>query len=191
MMTFDRDVWLTPSGLRHLAKLCRGEGGETGPQVAGFLDRIRSAEQLLAPSVSLFAYLLGSDGQPVNGVAESVRKQWGPSLRTVDLKALEAIESELVATSGEAESARRWLGVAGGLAEGDYTGVITHLIDQNSEVMSARGGAAPWLEIRDGRLHVKFVAEAGSLPTKEELPTHWVHPYFLDSLRTVAKELQA
>ena len=68
---------------------------------------------------------------------------------------------------------------------------ITHLIDQNREVMAMRGGAAPWVEIRDGKLHVKFVADAGNLPTREELPSHWIHSYFLDSLRTVTKELEA
>jgi len=57
--------------------------------------------------------------------------------------------------------------------------------------MAMRGGAAPWLEIRDGKLHVKFVAEAGNLPTKEGLLSHWIHSYFLDSLRTVTKELEA
>ena len=57
--------------------------------------------------------------------------------------------------------------------------------------MVMRGGAAPWVEIRDGKLHVKFVAEAGDLPTKEKLPAYWIHSYFLDSLRTVTKELEA
>lgn len=190
--TFDLEDWrLTPSALNHLAKLCRVGVNNTGQQVAEFLDRIRNVEQLLAPCVSLFSYFLSSDNQRLDDVAVSVRKQWGPGLRSLDTKSLEAVEPELIDASGEPESARRWLVVAQALAQGDYAMAITHLIDQNREVMAMRGGAAPWVEIRDGKLHVKFVAEAGNLPTREELPSHWIHSYFLDSLRTVTKELEA
>lgn len=190
---FDIDDWrLTPAGLNHLAKTCRSEPGDTGKEVAEYLDRIRIAEQLLAPCVSLFSFLLSNDDQPLDEVASRVRKAWGPVLRSVDPKALEAIEPELVDASWERASALRWLATANALASGDYVKAIGHLLDQNREVMVMRGGAAPWAEIRDGTLHVKFVAEdAGSLPTKAELPSHWIHSYFLDSLRTVALQLEA
>lgn len=189
--TFDMQDWqLSPAAINHLAKQCRAKAGDTGRQVAEYLERIRVAEQLLAPCVSLFAYFLRSDNQRLDDVALSIRKQWGPGLRSVDQKALEAIESELIDASGERESARRWLAIAGALAQGDYATAITHLINQNREVMMMRGVAAPWVEIRDGKLHVKLVAESGDLPTKEDLPTHWIHSYFLDSLRIVTKELE-
>jgi len=190
--TFDVKDWqLSPAVVNHLAKQCRVEATDTGRQVAEYLDRIRIAEQLLAPCVSFFGYLLSSDGQRLDDVAASVRKQWGSGLRSVDPKALEAIEPELIDASGERESARRWLAIAVALAQGDYATAVKHLIDQNREVMVMRGGAAPWVEIRDGKLHVKFVAEAGDLPTREDLSVHWIHSYFLDSLRTVTKELEA
>jgi len=189
--TFDVKDWqLSPAVVKHLAKQCRAEAGDTGRKVAEYLDHIRIAEQLLAPCVSLFAYSLSSDNQRLDDVAVTIRKEWGPELRSVDPKALEAIEPELIDASGERESARRWLTIAGDLAQGDYAKAITQLIDQNREVMVMRGGAAPWLEIRDGKLHVKLAAETGYLPTKKDLPTHWIHSYFLDSLRTVTKELE-
>lgn len=189
--TFDVKEWqLSPQVVNQLAKLCRAEASDRGRQVAEYLDRIRIAEQLLAPCVSFFAFLLASDNQRLDDVASSVRKQWGSGLRSVALKALEALEPELIDASGERESAQRWLAIAGALTSGDYTSAITYLIDQNREVMATRGSAAAWIEARNGKLHVKFVAEAGNLPTKEELPALWRHSYFLDSLRSVAKELQ-
>lgn len=190
--TFDMKDWqLSPVAVSHLAKHCRATAGDTGRQVAEYLERIRVAEQLLAPCVSLFAYFLSSDNQRLDDVALSIRKQWGPGLRSVDQKALKAIEPELIDASGERESARRWQAIAGALAQGDYATAITHLIDQNREVMVLRGAAAPWVEIRDGKLHVKLAAETGNLPTEEDLYTHWIHSYFLDSLRIVTKELEA
>jgi hypothetical protein len=190
--TLNLEEWrLTPSAVNHLAKLCRAEVNDTGQRVADFLDRIRTAEQVLAPCVSLFSYLLSSDNQRVDDVAANAQKQWGPAIRSVDTKAIEAIERELIDASGVPESARRWLVIAHSLSQGDYATTIKQLIDQNREVMVLRGGAAPWVEIRDGKLHVRFVAESGKLPTREALPSHWIHSYFLDSLRTVRKEIGA
>ena len=191
--TFDIKDWrLTPASVNHLAKQCRTGADDTGHQVAEYLDRIRIAEQLLAPCVSLLAFLLTRDNQPLDEVAESVRKEWGSGLKSVNPKALEGLEFELVDASGERESACRWLASADALAKGDYVRVIQHLLDQNREVMLMRGGAAPWAEIRDRKVHVNFVAEdAASLPSRAELPSYWVHSYFLDSLRTVTMQLEA
>jgi hypothetical protein len=79
--------------------------------------------------------------------------------------------------------------IAEALSGGDYGALIELLILQNKTVMAARGGA-PWVENRDGRLHVRFRDEHGSLPTREQLPSLWRFPYFLDSLRSVASALR-
>ena len=77
------------------------------------------------------------------------------------------------------------------LASGDYAAALSLLIDQNRAVMLARGGAAPWVEIRDSKLHVRFLDEGGGqLPTRAELPSLWTNTYFLDSLRTVAMQVE-
>ena len=189
--TFDVEDWrLSPAAVNHLTKHCRAEGSEAGRLAAGYLDRIRVAERLLAPCVRLFAFLLSSTNQPLDVAAESVRKRWGPTQASVDLKTLEQIEPELIAAGGESESAKRWLAIADTLVKGDYALAIKYLIDQNREVMVLRGGAAPWLDIREGKLNVKLAVEAGSLPSKEELRSLWVHSYFLDSLRNVTRELE-
>ena len=55
--------------------------------------------------------------------------------------------------------------------------------------MAARGGA-PWIEKRQGKLHVRFRDEQGSLPHRKRSPHFWRFPYFLDSLRSVAAALK-
>jgi hypothetical protein len=56
--------------------------------------------------------------------------------------------------------------------------------------MRARGGAAPWIELRDGRLQVRFRDEQVSpLPERRDLGGYWRHAYFIDSLRAMAGEL--
>lgn len=190
--TFKQPDWrLTPAGVRHLAKQCRPEE-ELGRRVADNLEKIRTAEQLLAPAASLFAFLLANDNQHLDDVVRSVRKQWGVKVATLDPEALAQMEPELVDASGDRDSSARWLAAANALATGDYAVAIRELLEQNRAVMIMRGGAAPWVEVRDGKLHVKFVAEdATGLPPRDELPSHWLHSYFLDSLRTIAMQLEA
>ena len=87
--TFTVSDWaLSPPTVSDLAKRCHSEKNEVGDRVAAYLERILAAEQLLAPSVSFFGYLLSSDGQTVDDVARSVKKQWGKGLRTVDVAGL-------------------------------------------------------------------------------------------------------
>ena len=105
---------------------------------------------------------------------------------------MKEIEPCLIDASGERDSSERWLATADAFATGDYAEAIRQLLEQNRVIMIMRGGAAPWVEIRDGKLHVKFVAEdAGGLPARDELPSLWIHSYFLDSLRTITVQLEA
>lgn len=190
--TFELAEWkLSPAAVRHLAKQCHSESSDAGVKAAANLERVVIAESLLAPAVRLFGYLLASDNQHIDTVANAVRKQWGVAVRAVDPKALEEIEHELIAADGEPTYAKRWLAIANALAQGDYALAIRHLIEQNRDVMVMRGGAAPWLDIRENKLSVKLASESGALPSKKNLRALWVHSYFLDSLRTVAKELDA
>ncbi len=190
--TFKQRDWeLTPAGVGHFIKQCRAEG-ELGRQVASNLEKIRIAEQLLAPATSLFSFLLTRDNQQADEVVGSVRQRWGAKVSTIDPAALASIEHELTDASNDRASSARWLAVAHALASGDYATAIRQLLEQNRAVMTARGSAAPWAEIREGKLFVKFVAEETSdLPARDELPALWRHSYFLDSLRTIAMQLEA
>jgi hypothetical protein len=189
--TFDVEDWsLEPTVIRHLAKRCRAQRGR-GADVADFLDRICVAELLLAPAARLFMLLLCSDGQPPRDIAFAVRKQWGPRVVSIDPNTIEGIRGEFGDAQGEYTSSERWVRLAHALASGDYDAALSLLIEQNRAVMLSRGSAAPWVEIRDGKLNVRFLDGAGGqLPTRSELPSLWTNSYFLDSLRTVAMQVE-
>jgi hypothetical protein len=186
----DREWRLSPARVSHLAKVSRGLG-DRGAYVADKLKRIRTCELLMAPSVVLYGFLLGSDGQTLAEVASSVRKQWGRAVSTVDLAATADLEAELKDAVGDADAGARWMHVARAIAGGEYEEALRLLLDQNRFVMKMRNGAAPWIELRDGKLQVRFRDDnAPSLPERDALLDFWIHPYFLNSLRTIAFALR-
>ena len=189
--TFDAKDWsLEPATILHIAKQCRAQGGR-GAEVADFLEQIRIAELLVAPAARLFMLLLGRDGQLPADVSAEVRKQWGSKVASIDPDAIEVIRGEFGNTQDEQASSDRWVRLAHALASGDYDAALSILIEQNGAVMASRGSGAPWVEIRDGKLHVRFLDESsGQLPTHSELPFLWTNSYFLDSLRTVTMQVE-
>jgi len=189
--TFDVEDWLLQSAaIRYVAKRCRAEGGR-GAEVADFLERIRIAELLVAPAARLFMLLLGCDGQLPHDVSAAVRQQWGPKVASIDPDEVEGIRSEFANTQDEHTSSDRWVRLAHALASGDYDAALSLLIEQNRAVMESRGSAAPWVEVRDGKLHVRFLDESSvQLPARSELPSLWTNSYFIDSLRTVAMQVE-
>lgn len=189
--TLDDDSWeLSPPRVRHLAKRCRVQG-ELGAVVAEKLERIRTAELLLAPASDLFGLLLASHGQTIAQVARVAHRQWGSSMPTIDKAATNALEADLRDSTKDREAGRRWVHLAGVLASGDYARALGLLMDQNRFVMKVRGGG-PWVDVQDGTCRVRFRDDkAATLTKKAGLPTLWRHSYFLDSLRTIAIGLKA
>jgi hypothetical protein len=181
-----KDFSWSPATVGQLAKSARSRGEKWEP-LAYRLHRIRTGEAVLAPSSALFTYLLGLDGKTINGVASRLSSEWGAGLRSATLDEFRDLHAELGA--GDTATGDRWVGIADSLVRGDYKVVVTLLIEQNKNVMAARGGA-PWIEPRDGKLHVRFRDEQGSLPKQNELGQMWRFPYFLDSLRSVADTLK-
>jgi hypothetical protein len=160
--------------------------------VAEKLDRIVTAELLLAPAAALFGLMLASDGQTIPELARAVTRQWGSSLRTIDADATAALEAELRDSTGDADTGRRWVQLARTLAAGELEPALRLLLDQNRFVMQARAGAAPWVDVSNARLRVRFRDDnAGELPTRAALPEYWRHSYFVDSLRAIAAALRA
>jgi hypothetical protein len=90
---------------------------------------------------------------------------------------------------GDLVAAERWVGIADTLATGEYRQLIRLLIEQNAQVMAARGGAS-WIELDSSKLHVRYRDEQGKLPEKASLGSLWRFPYFLDSLRTISFTLK-
>lgn len=178
-------VW-SPVTISSLAKVARARG-DHWQALADRLEWIRTSETVLAPVSALFNHLLGLDGKGVAIVTERLRGEWGQGLRTVSPEAFGELRREFAA--GDTHAGDRWVEIAHALSAGDYERLLDLLVEQNRAVMAARGGA-PWIEKRDGKLHVRFRDEHGSLPHREDLPTLWRFPYFLDSLRSVAATLK-
>ncbi len=187
----DKDWALSPSRMRHLAKLCRDKG-DVGLHVAERLERIRTCEMLLAPAAALFDFLLGNDGQSIEDVSDWVLDQWGTSLgRTIDVDRIRDLQGELATVSGDTEGYSRWLKTGIAMAQGDYARALTLLLEQNTAVMKARSGAAPWAELKDGKIQVRFRDEQTiTLPEAEALPEYWWNPYFIDAMRSIASALR-
>jgi hypothetical protein len=190
--TFEDVNWrLTPGHVRQLANRC-GAVGDEGAVVAERLEQIRTAELLLAPVAVLFSLLLASDGQTIADVSRAVRRQWGNSVRTIDVDATALLETQLRDSTGDPETGQRWVLVARSLASGDFETTLTLLLKQNQAVMNVRASAAPWVDVTDGRLRVRFRDEdGGDLPMRSELPQFWRHSYFLDSLRAIGLVLRS
>jgi len=190
--TFDLEDWqLSPSSVSHLAKLCV-KNGEKGQVAAARLEKICLCEQVLAPAAAVFDFMLGSEGQTVNELARTVLEHWGDSMRdTVNANAIADFKDEMKYSGEDSESGSRWLRISGALESGKYADAMLLLIDQNRFVMNQRGGAAPWIEIKNGSLDVRFRDLATPpLPEKLEIPNYWRHSYFLDSARAIAMGLK-
>ncbi len=172
--------------IQHLTKEASGKGVEW-ERLAYRLDRIRTIESVLAPSSYLFSYLLGCDGLSIEKVSEILEDAWGDHVPRIDPEAIEPLTTELDAAL--ADSGQRWLQLGASLAGGRYAEAVELMLHQNGAVMTARGGAAAWAELADGRIRVRFHDDAGHLPAREELMDLWRFPYFIDSLRTVASTL--
>ncbi|MBN1903050.1 hypothetical protein JW926_17130 [Candidatus Sumerlaeota bacterium] len=186
----DSDWRMSSDNIRYLAKFVRDKG-ERGEEVSEKLERIRICEMLMAPAAALFDFLLGSEGQTIAEVAKAVYKQWGKSLKTIDVEATALLEGDLRNATNDNETAKRWLQISQALYEGSYEKAILLLLEQNRFVMKVRSNAAPWIDLQNDNLHVRFLDEQPRpLPEKDDLPEYWRHPYFIESLRSIAKDLQ-
>ncbi len=180
------DFAWSPARVFALAKEARTRG-QDWHALADRLARIRTSESVLGPASVLINHLLGLDGKQVTVVAKRLKEAWGPGLRTVDPESFAHLRGEIGADNPA--TGDRWLHIAEALGKGEYTHLLDLLVEQNKSVMAARGGA-PWIEIRQGVLHVRFQEQQGELPKREDIAALWRSPYFLDSLRVVAATLK-
>jgi hypothetical protein len=186
------DWTLTPRTLRAIAARAARRREPAAQPLAHHLERIAAAELVLAPAVALFEHVLGCDGQSLSAIAAGVRRHWGkaPS-RTIDVASVEALEPELRLWGDDAGTGRRWVQIATSLHDTQYEETLRLLLEQNAAVMKARSAAAPWADVRQEKLHVRFRDEqATHLPDADALPNYWRHAYFVESLRGVAFSLR-
>jgi hypothetical protein len=168
-----------------LAKEATKQGDSWHP-LAYRLDRIRVNESVMAPASMLFNYLLGMHDQPIQSAAKRILDSWGRNLNHIDPAEFRNLRDDLAQVDPLA--ADRWCHIAETISIGHYEKLIRLLIEQNKAIMQRRGGA-PWIEIRDGKLHVRFQEEKGKLLERNELEDLWRFSYFIDSLRVVAMTL--
>jgi hypothetical protein len=176
----------SPAAVGQLGNAAKARG-DTWHPLAHRLHRIRTSETVLAPVSVAFSHILGFDNKSIGTIVKRLQDQWGTEVRTINVAEFQELRAEIGGTDTTAGD--RWVMIAEALSGGDYGTLIDLLILQNKTVMATRGGA-PWVEKRDGKLHVRFRDERGSLPKRDQLPSLWRFPYFLDSLRSLAAALQ-
>ncbi|MBI5500480.1 MAG: hypothetical protein HY907_09565 [Deltaproteobacteria bacterium] len=154
--------------------------------LADRLHRIGWGEALVAPAAAAFAFLQSCGGQDPAAAAADIAARWGGGLPWLDLEGVLSLADEIASATGSQEVGGRWCEVGRALRQGDWPALITRLLEQNRWVMERRGGA-PWIEVRNGRLVVRFRDELAALPEPGELEGSWRYTYFLDSLRTVSR----
>jgi len=162
--------------------------GESWASTAECLDMIRVAETVLGPASLVFSYLLGLNGKAVRDVVDRMRDLWGSSLELIDSDQFKHMCSFLKATDESTKAL--WIKISDTACNGEYQKLIELLIEQNTSVMKHRGSMGSWIVIEDGTFKVHFREEGAGLVPKEQLWKIWRFPYFLDSLRTMAKSLR-
>jgi len=149
-------------------------------------ERIEHIEAVIGPARILFGYLLARDGQRVSDVVKDIDGVWGKTFRHVDAEkvreALNSIECDDATRSRLQSLAASW-------RVDDYRAVLDRLLEQNAAVMHERGGA-PWVRLRDGKLDVRFRADRNALPPRNELDRYWLNSYFLDSLKSIGRQIE-
>jgi hypothetical protein len=174
---------LSPATIRALSKEAVKKGKD-GERLAEKLDRIHTAESVLAPTSRLFGYLLGCADTSTEKIVQHIRTIWGPSVRTINVDAVKSISAELGGDSNEAGA--RWVKIAQCMANGDYGVLIDLVVEQNRTVMAARGGN-PWVVKAGKKLDIRFRDDDVVLPDKSKLSSLWQFPYFIDSLHSIAR----
>lgn len=182
------DEPLSPVVVASLAKQARYRYGRES-ELADRLEAIRTCELTFAPASHLFDWLQSQDGQGASDVARKVQKQWGSRLALVDAAGFRALGADIAKVTGSTETATHWQRIADTLAAGDYPALIESLLQLNRWVMQTRNGASPWIEVRSGRLHVRFQDALSELPERDELRHLWRNSYFLDPLRGMVATL--
>lgn len=178
---------LSPTYVRTLATSAARPGPFHDEELARRLHVICDAEALLGPVDALFSGVLAWDGQRLANVSKSVLESWGTPFRNAP-DAVELMKDDIIAAQPEDSGAlTRWRAIAEALRAGDYANVIRDLLEQNASVMRWRGSPLAWAELGPNeKLKVRNRLEDSQLPDAEDLKELWSHPYFLDSLRSVA-----
>ena len=176
-----------PVGREEALRLARA-AGPTDEALADHLLRIAALEALLAPVDALFQHLLMQHGRKIEQVAKEIRDRWGAKVPHLDKHTFLALVPEIKQTVGPEVTAAVTRCHAA-LTGADFVEATSALLDWNTLVMHSRGGG-PWLAVAGGRLDVRYRGGDQTLPNRDELPALWRNPYFIDSLKSVTRQLR-
>lgn len=168
--------------LPRLASLAQQARSAGLPEVAGPLEDIFAAEQLLAPMERLFAWVQSRDRQTLDDVVAELEKVWTEPLSSAAAATDLVIGPSLREVYRSSEVLGLFTGVREALVQGSWRTAIQGLIDLNAVMMKRRGGA-PWMRVVDGTVEVLMGDEPGDLPPLPDLRRQLVHSYYLDPLR--------
>jgi hypothetical protein len=182
----DAGYSLSPTELMKLAQRARKSGAE-GEALGQRLDDIRIVDAAIGPMALLFPWILGANGQTVDRVGADLRKKWGKGLSMINVDALTALREFL---PSDADLTDCWLRAAVSARAGEYEALVRELIVINAHVMRSRG-AAPWVALQGDRIDARFQEDSGSIPDRAQLTSQLVFPYFITSLRAIAKPLRS
>jgi len=155
-----------------------------------YLDRIIQLESFLAPAGALFEYLRTKRGMRPDDVAKDIVSLWGDKPPNLDRSLFhnllpEIQEKSSIEIAAIIDSCHR------ALSAGEYVDAIHCLLDWNAKVMAERK-AGPWVSISEnGRLDVRYPGAEELLPGKDELPSLWRNSYFIDSLKSIIRQLRS
>jgi hypothetical protein len=153
------------------------------------LERIVHLEALLAPAAALFDFVLTQGGQRPADVAIKLDDRWGGAVPNLNPDAFAEILPE-IRDASRPETARAVARCHETLRAGAYEDAITAVLDWNAQVSQDRK-SAPWVQIGEGgRLDVRYRGTEQLLPDGDALQTLWKNSYFIDSLKSVIRQLQ-
>lgn len=172
-------------GRRDIVALAEASEPEDAP-LAHNLRRVARIEALLAPADLVFDFMLTRHGLTPSAIAMALRDRWGSQVPNLETPIDELLPEVAEVTTGELAGN---VGVVDrALHEGDYETAITALLGWNREVM-ARRNAAPWAELSNGVLDVRYRGTESELPTGDELSFAWRNSYFLNALKDVTAQI--
>jgi len=152
------------------------------------LHRIADLEAVVAPSTTLFDFMLTCHGQPVAERAKALRDRWGESVPNISPARTRELLDE-ISKASSADHARLFDDSANALATGDFEAAMRAAMDWNAKVMAGRQGA-PWVRLDGGCLDVRYHGAERLLPAADDLPTLWGNSYFVDSLKQIISQLE-
>jgi hypothetical protein len=151
------------------------------------LEKIARLEALVAPTEAIFDYLQTRGNQKPEDLASKIRDHWGKQVPYLSESSIDDILPEIENIVGtELATVMKNCDLA--LAAGSYEDAIMGILAWNKIIMAARK-AAPWIQLNDGKLDVRYRGQEKELPDGKKLPELWRNSYFIDALKRIVFNL--